>query len=74
MPQQPSSCGKYSQGMPVLSTKRIPVSATRLGTGGCPRVPGGRVGGSSGSTSAHNSSLTSGLAMHQTVHGAGHYF
>jgi hypothetical protein len=29
-----------------------------LGTGGCPRVPAGRVGGSSGSTIAHHSSLT----------------
>jgi hypothetical protein len=74
MPQQPSSCGKYSHGMPVFRTKMIPVSATRLGTGGCPRVPAGRVGGSNGSTIAHNSSLTNGLAMPRTMHGAGHYF
>jgi hypothetical protein len=32
------------------------------------------VGGSSGSTIAHNSSLTNGLAMHRMVHVAGHYF
>ena len=58
IPQHPSSCGKCSQGMPVCWTKMIPVSATRLGTGVCPRGPGGRVGGGSGSTIAHNSSLT----------------
>jgi hypothetical protein len=63
MPQQPISWGKYSQGMPVFSTKMMPVSATRLDTGGCPRVPDGRVGGSSGSTTGHNLSLTSGLAI-----------
>ena len=51
----------------------IPESATRLGTGGCPRVPGGRVGGSSGSTTAHSASLTNGLAIHRTAHVAGHY-
>jgi hypothetical protein len=33
---QPISCGRYSQGMPVRSTKRIPVKAWRSGTG----VPG----------------------------------
>ncbi len=65
MPQHPNSCGKYSQGMPVLSTKIMPVSATRFDTGGCPRVPGERVGGSSGSTTAHSSSLTSGLVIPQ---------
>jgi hypothetical protein len=32
------------------------------------------VGGSSGSTIAHNSSLTSCLAMHHPVQDPGHYF
>src|SRR5947209_3506740 len=73
IPQQPISRGKYSQGIPVFSTKMIPASATRLGTGGCPRVPGGRVGGSSGSTTVHNSLLTSGLAMPGALQSLGQY-
>ena len=73
MPPQPNSCGKYSQGRPVLSTKLLPARATRLGTGGRPRVPGGRVGGSSGSATAHRSSLTSSLAIPQAAHVSGHY-
>ena len=73
MPLQPSSCGKYSQGMPVFSTKTIPASATRFGTGGCPRVPAPRTGGSSGSTAAHSSSLTNRLAMPDHEHGPRHY-
>ena len=33
MPQpQPISCGRYSHGMPVFSTKMMPVSAARSGT------------------------------------------
>jgi hypothetical protein len=74
MPLHPNSRGKYSHGMPVLSTKTMPVRATRFGTGGCPRVPGGRVGGSSGSTTAHNSSLTNGFAIPQAAHVPDHYF
>lgn len=60
---QPISCGRYSQGMPVLSTKRIPVSASRSPTGG--RPPLGRAGrlGISGLIAAHRSSVTSGLAI-----------
>lgn len=57
MPQpQPISWGRNSHGMPVRSTKRIPVSACRLGMGGRPRVCGGLTGGRSGSMISHNSS------------------
>jgi hypothetical protein len=60
---QPISCGRYSQGMPVLSTKRIPVSASRSPTGGRPPLGrGGRLG-ISGLINRHKSSVTSGLAI-----------
>src|ERR1700733_8026681 len=63
MPQQPISWGKSSQGMPVLSTKRMPVRQTRSGTRGLP-TPGtygclGRIG----STSFHSSSDTNSLLI-----------
>jgi hypothetical protein len=60
---QPISRGRYSQGMPVFSTKMIPVSAARSGTRGRPPFGFGGSRGISGSTSAHSSSLTSCLAM-----------
>jgi hypothetical protein len=50
-----------------------PASTTRFGTGGCPRVPGGRTGGSSGSTTAHNSSLTNCLAIPQALQVTDHH-
>src|SRR5215204_1072527 len=61
MPQQPISWGKSSHGMPVLSTKRMPVRQTRSGTRGLP-TPGtygcfGRIG----STKAQSSSGTNSL-------------
>jgi hypothetical protein len=62
---QPISRGRYSQGMPVRSTKRIPVSARRFSMGfrpGCVR----RLflgGGSNGSINVHSSSLSIGLAI-----------
>ena len=64
MPEQPISLGKSSQGIPVLSTKRMPRSAMRLFT----RLrPGKRKRrftlGSKGSTSSHSSSGTSSRAM-----------
>lgn len=60
---QPISRGRYSQGMPLLSTKRIPVSAARSDTRG--RPPSGLFGccGSSGSIVAHNVSVSKGAAM-----------
>jgi len=62
---QPSSCGKYSQGRPVLSTNRIALSTLRLSIG---LRPGNRLrrffgGGNSGSIIFHNSSSRIGFAM-----------
>ena len=61
MPQQPISQGKSSHGMPDLSTNRMPVKHTRSGTRGRPPLGLSSCLGSSGSTIAHNSSVTSGL-------------
>ncbi len=63
IPQQPISWGKSSQGMPVLSTNRIPVRQTRSGLRGWPPLELGFHGGRIGSTSAQNSSSTSTLDM-----------
>lgn len=60
---QPISRGSISQGMPDLSTNRIPVSTARSETGGRPPLGRGRGGGSRGAISAHSVSGTSGLAM-----------
>jgi hypothetical protein len=62
---QPSSCGRYSQGRPVLSTNKMPVSAARSGMRGRPPLGLGGSGGSSGAIASHSASLTSGLAMEQ---------
>src|ERR1700733_7461219 len=61
IPQQPISCGKYSQGMPVLSTKMIPVRQIRSGTRGLP-TPGtygclGRIGSTRFQSSSDTNSL-----------------
>jgi hypothetical protein len=63
MPEQPISWGRYSQGMPVLRTNKMPVSATRCGTGGRPPLVERFCGGNNGSIKAHKSSGNSGLAM-----------
>jgi len=64
MPEpQPISCGSISQGIPVLSTKMIPMSAARSRTRGRPPSGFGLWTGRSGSTFNHNSSLTSSFAM-----------
>ena len=55
---QPISWGSISQGMPVFSTKMMPVKAARSGTRGRPPLGLGGSGGSSGATRAHSSSLT----------------
>jgi len=59
----PNSLGRYSQGMPVRSTNRMPVSAFRFGTGGRPPWGFGFGGGKNGSTRSHSSSVSSGLAI-----------
>jgi hypothetical protein len=53
------SRGKYDHGMPVRSTKMMPRSASRFDTRGRPPRGFSTSGGSNGSTTAHNSSLTS---------------
>ncbi len=60
---QPISCGRSSQGIPVLSTKRMPVIAGRSATRGRPPLGLGGSGGMSGSRISHSSSGTSGLAI-----------
>jgi len=51
MPEShPTSAARYSQGKPVLSTNKMPVSAARAGTGGWPGR--GRSGGSNGAITA----------------------
>jgi len=59
----PSSRGRYSQGQPVRSTNKMPISACRLATRGRPPLGLGRSGGSNGSIRSHNSSASSGLAI-----------
>ena len=60
---QPISCGSIDHGMPVRSTNKMPVSASRLPIGGRPPLGDDTIGGSSGSTNSHNSSDTSTLAI-----------
>ena len=70
---QPISCGRYSHWIPVFNTNTIPLRHARSGIGGRPGFFFGRGGGISGSTTAHNSSLTSGLAMQRALHDQGHF-
>lgn len=60
---QPSSWGSNSQGMPLRSTKRMPVRAARSGTRGRPPFGLGGSSGRSGAITFHSSSETSRLAM-----------
>jgi hypothetical protein len=60
---QPISWGSSSQGMPVLSTKRIPVKAARFPMQGRPPFGLGGCGGNSGSSIAHSSSDISRCAI-----------
>jgi hypothetical protein len=60
---QPISCGSISQGMPLLSTKMMPVKAARSGTRGRPPFSLGGSGGNSGSMISHSASLTNGLLI-----------
>ena len=62
---QPISAGSISQGMPLLSTNRMPVSAARWEIGGRPPFGFGRSGGINGAIRVHRSSDTRGAAMHR---------
>jgi hypothetical protein len=64
---QPISLGSISQGMPVLSTKTMPVRAARSGRRGLPPLGLGGSGGSSGSTISHRSSVTNSFVMPRSV-------
>src|SRR5438128_12616213 len=59
----PISAGKYSQGMPVFSTHRIPLSAARSDTRGRPPLGCGGSGGSSGAIRDQNASRKSAFSM-----------
>jgi hypothetical protein len=63
---QPISCGNMFQGMPLRSTKRIPVRTARSGIGVRPayRRLRARRFGRSGSIRSHNSSSSRDLVMH----------
>jgi len=60
---QPISWGSISQGMPVLSTKRMPVRAAWLLMCGRPPLGLAGSGGRIGSITAHSSSLINGFAI-----------
>jgi hypothetical protein len=61
--RQPISLGSQDQGKPVRSTKMMPRSTSRLETRGRPPLGLIGSGGRRGSTTAHSSSLTMGLAI-----------
>ena len=63
---QPISWGNISQGMPLFSTKMMPLRAARSSTRGLPPWGLGASGGSSGSMISHSSSVTNSLAMSST--------
>src|SRR5215216_3858148 len=63
---QPISWGNISQGMPLFSTKMMPVRAARSSMGGLPPCGLGDSGGSSSSITSHSSSLTNSLAIFST--------
>jgi hypothetical protein len=63
IPLHPSSCGRSSHGMPVRSTKRMPVRATRFGTGGRPPHGLGRWIGKRGSMRSQSPSGTNSLPI-----------
>ena len=60
---QPISCGSISQGMPDLSTNRMPVSAARSPIGGRPPFGRGGRGGSKGPKRDQRASETRGAAI-----------
>jgi len=75
MPEpQPISCGSISQGMPLLSTKRMPVSVARALIGGRPPFGRGGWGGSRGLNKDQRASETRGAAMHPQVASRSRHF
>ena len=60
---QPISWGSISQGMPLFSTKMMPVRAARSPMRGLPPSGLGSSAGNSGSTISQSSSLTNSLAI-----------
>jgi hypothetical protein len=63
---QPMSLGSISQGMPLFSTKMMPVRTARSSMRGLPPSGLGGSSGNSGSTISQSSSLTNSLAMFLT--------
>ena len=66
---QPISGGRYSQGSPVESTKRMPLSTSRFGMRGRPPLALSGSGGSNGSMTSHSSSVINCFAMPDSLHG-----
>jgi len=64
---QPSSRGRYSQGVPVFRTKRMPSRQLRSGTGGRPPLGLGCCGGMRGSIFSQSASGSSSLAMRSSL-------
>lgn len=68
MPEQPAySHGRYSHGMPVISTNMMPRSASGAATGGRPPFGRGGSRGSNATISASKSSGRSSLAISQAL-------
>jgi hypothetical protein len=68
MPEpQPSSCDSISQGIPLLSTKMMPLSALRSSTRGRPPLGFAGSAGSKGAMTAHSSSVTSCCAIPECI-------
>lgn len=67
MPQQPISCGKSSQPMPVLSTNRMPDKHIRSLLRGWPPLGLGVHGGKMGSMTDQSASSTSKRAMRSSL-------
>jgi len=63
---QPISSGRYSQGVPVLRTNKMPVRQARWDTRGRPPLGLGGSGGKKCWMRPHNSSVSSGLAIFKT--------
>ena len=75
MPQpQPISWGRYSHGIPVLSTNRMPVRQARSGVGGRPPLGFGGCGGMCVLMRCHNSSVSSGLVIVMSSMTSGYRF
>jgi hypothetical protein len=64
---QPISWGRYSQGVPVLSTNRMPVRQARSDTRGLPPKGLGHSCGSSGAIRSQSSSGSKGFAMRSSL-------